>query len=256
MKYDCDIIRDLLPLYADKACSEKSRMAVEEHLAECPDCRGVVSLLLETELEDTLQSERESVIQYGAREFRRRTAAVGSVVSGSLMIPILIGFALYFLKGPTMSWISVVVAALFVPASLIVVPLTVREDKLFWTFCAFAASLLLLIGVTCRYSGGDWFWIASSGTLLGLSLIFTPFLVRAKPVKKLIGESNRLLIVLGVDAALFFNMLNAIESQGKVSFGSIMFSIGLVGGIVCVALGIYQNRKTGTDRGVRGTKDR
>lgn len=38
MKTDCDIIRDLLPLYSDKVCSESSRRLVEEHCAECEEC--------------------------------------------------------------------------------------------------------------------------------------------------------------------------------------------------------------------------
>ena len=49
MKMECDVIRDLLPLYADEACSGKSRELVEEHLGEwqnddtyhwltCDDC--------------------------------------------------------------------------------------------------------------------------------------------------------------------------------------------------------------------------
>ena len=33
MKYDCEVIRDLLPLYADRACSEHSRTMVEAHLS-------------------------------------------------------------------------------------------------------------------------------------------------------------------------------------------------------------------------------
>ncbi|MGN0637436.1 MAG: zf-HC2 domain-containing protein [Huintestinicola sp.] len=38
MKTDCDIIRDLLPLYSDKVCSESSRRLVEEHCARCEEC--------------------------------------------------------------------------------------------------------------------------------------------------------------------------------------------------------------------------
>lgn len=36
---NCDIIRDLLPLYADDVCSEASRKAVENHLETCEGCR-------------------------------------------------------------------------------------------------------------------------------------------------------------------------------------------------------------------------
>ncbi len=35
----CNVIKDLLPLYADEVCSEDSREMVEEHLAECKDCK-------------------------------------------------------------------------------------------------------------------------------------------------------------------------------------------------------------------------
>ncbi len=38
-KISCDVIRDLLPLYKDRVCSEKSMDLVEEHLPECEDCR-------------------------------------------------------------------------------------------------------------------------------------------------------------------------------------------------------------------------
>lgn len=39
MKYDCDLIKDLLPLYHDKATSDSSSKVVEEHLNECDECR-------------------------------------------------------------------------------------------------------------------------------------------------------------------------------------------------------------------------
>jgi len=38
-KKNCDLIRDLLPLYADGVCSKESRLAVAEHIKTCPDCR-------------------------------------------------------------------------------------------------------------------------------------------------------------------------------------------------------------------------
>ena len=38
-KLPCEVIRDLLPLYADDAASPASCRLVEEHLAGCPCCR-------------------------------------------------------------------------------------------------------------------------------------------------------------------------------------------------------------------------
>ena len=39
MKNDCEVVRDLLPLYHDGVCSPKSRELIEEHLRECEACR-------------------------------------------------------------------------------------------------------------------------------------------------------------------------------------------------------------------------
>ncbi len=41
MKHNCDIIKDLLPLYYDRVCSDASKKAVEEHLEECSVCKAV-----------------------------------------------------------------------------------------------------------------------------------------------------------------------------------------------------------------------
>lgn len=41
MRMECDIIRDLMPLYAERMASARSGEAVEEHLRECPECRGI-----------------------------------------------------------------------------------------------------------------------------------------------------------------------------------------------------------------------
>ena len=38
MRVSCDIIRDLLPLYAEDMVSDDTKAMVEEHLADCPDC--------------------------------------------------------------------------------------------------------------------------------------------------------------------------------------------------------------------------
>lgn len=36
---NCEIIKDLLPLYVDDCCSEESKTLVKDHLAVCPACR-------------------------------------------------------------------------------------------------------------------------------------------------------------------------------------------------------------------------
>lgn len=35
---NCNVIKDLLPLYIDECCSEESRKLISEHLESCPEC--------------------------------------------------------------------------------------------------------------------------------------------------------------------------------------------------------------------------
>lgn len=39
MKYSCDVIKDILPLYHDDVCSDATKEIVEEHLNECDSCK-------------------------------------------------------------------------------------------------------------------------------------------------------------------------------------------------------------------------
>ena len=70
----CEVIRDLLPLYADDACSEESRRLVDEHLAECTECSGILKRLQDNEIENDLQMEKQDVIEYGAKKFRKQSS--------------------------------------------------------------------------------------------------------------------------------------------------------------------------------------
>lgn len=40
MKYPCELIKDLLPLYHDQACSKESIEIIEDHLLECASCKS------------------------------------------------------------------------------------------------------------------------------------------------------------------------------------------------------------------------
>ena len=44
MKVNCEIVEDLLPLYADEVCTESSKQAVIEHLQKCEKCRRMVEM--------------------------------------------------------------------------------------------------------------------------------------------------------------------------------------------------------------------
>lgn len=64
MKIACEIIKDLLPLYQDGVCSKESKAIVEEHMAECDNCKAELDamneMVLTTSKEHNL-SEAEEV---------------------------------------------------------------------------------------------------------------------------------------------------------------------------------------------------
>ncbi len=238
MNAECEVIRDLLPLYTDNVCSPKSREIVEAHVRECPDCRGLLARMSDGKLEEDLQIEKKSVIRYGEKRFKRRSAAVGSVIAGLFMIPILVCLVVNIATGAGLGWFFVVLASLAVAASVIIVPLIAPEDKLFWTFCAFCGSLIALLAVVCLYTRGQWFWIAASASLFGLAVVFLPFAVKARPVQQVIGSASRALIVLGLDAALFVNMMNVIFMRSAFTARNLVLILGVLAGIGLVAIEI------------------
>lgn len=52
----CEVARDLLPLYCDDVCSQESRILIEEHLNNCPDCDA---LLKKMKMECSVSTEQE-----------------------------------------------------------------------------------------------------------------------------------------------------------------------------------------------------
>lgn len=77
MKLDCDIVRDLLPLYEEKLVRETTREQVEAHLAACVECR---SLLQETQ-EVSMDMSAPPQIDY-LKRVRRGVKGVVPLVVG------------------------------------------------------------------------------------------------------------------------------------------------------------------------------
>ena len=58
-KTNCNITKDLLPLYIDEICSEDSQKYVSEHLLACEACRETYALLKKTELTNLTAVKQE-----------------------------------------------------------------------------------------------------------------------------------------------------------------------------------------------------
>lgn len=60
MKYPCDLIRDIMPLYHDEVASEESRKAVEEHFCECQKCKAYYAVMCEADVVETNAFDEET----------------------------------------------------------------------------------------------------------------------------------------------------------------------------------------------------
>jgi len=98
MSKQCDIVRDILPLYVDGACSEASAEMVKEHLTACADCNAIYQKLLSHTNEDVLHKESESVImRHEAKEKQRDRKKITIAVLISIALCIIAIFTAVFL---------------------------------------------------------------------------------------------------------------------------------------------------------------
>lgn len=90
MKYDCEIIRDLLPIYKDGVTNKKSSEIIEEHLKECEACEKYYNSLNEPEiaLPDAVVKENQSIVTYGKR-IRKRRRSVFAIVASAISVLLL-----------------------------------------------------------------------------------------------------------------------------------------------------------------------
>ena len=70
MKISCDVIRDLLPLYAEDMVSRDSRVLVETHLGDCPECKAALEALREP-VQILPEPEPERLLKLGKRMLQR-----------------------------------------------------------------------------------------------------------------------------------------------------------------------------------------
>lgn len=56
---NCNIVKDLIPLYIDRCCSKESEKVVEEHIRDCDDCKKLLEdMKSSSDLINVLQSPK------------------------------------------------------------------------------------------------------------------------------------------------------------------------------------------------------
>lgn len=83
----------------------------------------------------------------------------------------------------TLDWFWITLASEAMVASFTLLPTFVPEGKRgAVSMGAFTGCLVLLLGVCCLYTGGDWFLMAAVSVVFGLGLVFLPFVLRTLPL--------------------------------------------------------------------------
>ena len=84
MKIECDIVKDLLPLYVEQISSEASNRVIEEHLVECEQCKTIYQEMKSPELH--IQYDREPAesfnkyVKKGKRKLGLKVAVITAAV--------------------------------------------------------------------------------------------------------------------------------------------------------------------------------
>lgn len=95
---DCEIIRDLIPLYVDEVCSEKTKLEVKSHIIECKQCRRLVELGGDLQgLEDT-PNERKKYQQI--RPFKKIKKQIQFLTTLVIILALYIGVAILWVNPP------------------------------------------------------------------------------------------------------------------------------------------------------------
>ena len=89
----CDIVQDLLPLYADGSLSQASVAFVDAHLAECEECK---TLLAQMQAETNIKAPDTDIPAPVNRIKKRFIRIIGGVFA--ILLPLLIVFLTLFVK--------------------------------------------------------------------------------------------------------------------------------------------------------------
>ena len=78
MKFNCNIVDDILPLYLENICSEDSRAVLEEHLQECASCREKLTRMKNSSIiPDVKKKENQIQITDYTKKIKRHRFKVG-----------------------------------------------------------------------------------------------------------------------------------------------------------------------------------
>ena len=94
MKNECNIIRDILPLYVENMVSDETSAFVKEHIEKCPECATELENMkagakveeLSAETQNKLESEVQKSLIAIRKKFRKKVFRIASIIAGIVAV--------------------------------------------------------------------------------------------------------------------------------------------------------------------------
>ena len=81
MKENCEVIRDLIPLYVDDVCSAESKKMVENHLKNCNECKEILETIKKDEKsKNSIEKETMTSFYKKIKKSKIKTVIISLIV--------------------------------------------------------------------------------------------------------------------------------------------------------------------------------
>ncbi|MDF2802279.1 MAG: hypothetical protein K0S61_2182 [Anaerocolumna sp.] len=138
-----------------------------------------------------------------------------------------------------LSWFFIVLTAIMVATSVTLLPVYIKYKRGLITLGALVGSIGLLL-LTCNiYTGGNWFFVAFSAVIFGMSILFLPFILWDINLPKYFRNKKTLTYFIVESVLLIFflyicNLYTGGDWFVRIALPIVLFSLLLPWGIMII----------------------
>lgn len=155
---------------------------------------------------DTEQREKDKQ----AKKWKRLTYGWNLFFIIAYGIALLTCFICNLAINHTLNWFWIVFSSLLLCASFTTLPQYVKKFKLLILSITPLLCLILLLGICCVYTFGNWFWVVTFPVIVGFIMVFSPIYIKVYNVPKFIKNHKFILCSL-INLLFTIAMLYIIE---------------------------------------------
>lgn len=166
----------------------------------------------EHELISASEDKEERINKIKAKKWTNLVSAWEWAFIIGYLVAILTCFICNLAVDKTLSWFFIVLSGVLLGASFTTFPIFISKYKLLINSVLPLVFTLLLFGVCCIYTGGNWFFPATVPTLVGFIMVFLPIYIKVYNLPEIIKNNNTLFSII-TDSVLIFLLLLFLEKS-------------------------------------------